>query len=141
MKPSKKDKTEADILRSVADQFDQILDTDMEEVDATLRASGYDPDAVGKRMQAAAQQALAESPLNWRTQQAEIAQRRAALESVVLTVRATRDQLLQMVASLAEEVQRRHGAQPVAHFRNLEEVADEDLIDIVDQLRFMLDES
>ena len=37
------DKTEADVLHTFSNLFDEVLEDDLEELDAALRAYGYDP--------------------------------------------------------------------------------------------------
>ena len=75
------DKTEADVLHTFSNLFDEVLEDDLEELDAALRAYGYDPDAVAKKMKAVAKQGLQDSPLNWRNQTRQaIDQERARLD-------------------------------------------------------------
>jgi len=59
--------TGEDLVRAFADLFDEIEPETPEEIDAVLREAGYDPDEVGARMEAVAERALVDSPLNWRT--------------------------------------------------------------------------
>ena len=141
MKPPKKDRTEADILRTIADLFDQVLEDDMDEVDATLRGFGFDPDEVGARMKAVADKALAESPLNWRNRApSELARARAKLDEYASTVNLPIAQLRELASSLMAQIEQRHGRPALAHFRNLEEVTDEDLASLVEDLRFLIDD-
>ena len=55
-------KTDQELVQVFADLFDVIEPETPEEIDAVLLAEGYDPDEVGLRMQAFAEQALANSP-------------------------------------------------------------------------------
>ena len=45
-----------------------------------------------------------------------------------------------MVFGLIAQVQQLHGQEAIAHFRNLEEVTDEDLADIAAELQHLLSE-
>lgn len=57
MKPKRRPiKTSGDLVRVFANLFDAIEPESPEEIDQVLREAGYDADAVGARMKAAAEQ-------------------------------------------------------------------------------------
>lgn len=53
--------TSAEFVRAIANLFDEIEPETPEEIDEVLREAGYNPDAIGKKMKAAAEKALAET--------------------------------------------------------------------------------
>ena len=72
-------------LNRIADLFDQIPPEDINEAEQELRDGGLDPETVGQRMSVLAEQTLARSHLNWRSEAA--AQRRQALDQLTLRAR------------------------------------------------------
>jgi hypothetical protein len=85
MVEGKTPETETDLLQAILDLFDDVesmAPEDMQEIDEALRAAGLDPDAVAKRMDEVAQQAITASPFNWRnqTRQMKAAQERLAAQ-------------------------------------------------------------
>ncbi len=62
MKKRRPIEIKADLVRVLADLFDEI-ELEPEEIDAVLREAGHEPDEVGAQMKAAAEKALANSPL------------------------------------------------------------------------------
>lgn len=132
-------KSEEDVLRAFADLFDETLEEDPDDIDNALRQFGYDPAAIGKAMKAAAEQALQKSPLDWRNRAREdIERERAQIDSFTAPLAAGREKLLTWISDLLEQVKQQHGQQAVAHFRNLEEVTDEDLADLAAELQYLL---
>ncbi len=80
MKQRRSIETHEYLVRAIAVLFDEIELETSEEIEASLRDAGYDPDEIGTRMKAAAEQALVSSPLNWRSRaQQELEEERARL--------------------------------------------------------------
>jgi hypothetical protein len=53
--------TEEELVHVFADLFDEVGPETPEEIDATLREEGHDPDTIAARMTSAAERALARS--------------------------------------------------------------------------------
>lgn len=135
----KKDKSEQEVLHAFADLFDEVLDEDIEDVDTALQALGYDPATIEKKMKNVAEQALARSPLDWRNRARQGIQReQERLASFSAHFGQARAQVKQQIAELLEQAKRVHGEEAVAHFRNLEELTDEDLADVAEELMYLL---
>lgn len=137
MKRQRSVETSEDLVRAFADLFDEVRPETPEEIDAVLRETGLDPDAVGARMKAAAEQALADSLLNWRNRgQRELASERARFERTVPTAPRSRADIMGAIQQLLAELGGR--AKPVyAHFRNLESATEEDLASLLSELEYL----
>jgi hypothetical protein len=134
-------RTEEELLHAFADLFDEVMEEDPEEIDAALEELGYDPTEIGKKMKAVAEQALAESPLNWRNRARQAMEReKRRLTSFGTQLDRTRAQVLEVVSNLLAQAEHVHGTQAVAHFRNFNEMTDEDLADLAEELEYLLSE-
>ncbi|MHB0874468.1 MAG: hypothetical protein ACYC5O_00335 [Anaerolineae bacterium] len=119
--------TDDELLRAIAHFLSPVEPMSDDEADAILLENGLDPEAVGARMKAAADAALARSPYNWRTQaRQQLNVARAAREGAKRRLKLNRQELLDSIQQLLLAGGRE---QRVAHayYRNLTEATDEDL--------------
>ncbi|KKN21382.1 hypothetical protein LCGC14_0925990 [marine sediment metagenome] len=135
-------KSEEDLLLAVADLFDEVTEEDIEEIDAALIEYGYDPEEVGRQMRMVAERALGDSPLNWRNQaRQEIQRERERIESLTSqAINKTRAEILARASELLELAKAIHKKPALAHFRNFEEMTEQDLADLVEELEHLLSE-
>ena len=143
MKP--KPETEQDLIDLLA----QLLDIDdpdesAEQVDEELRAAGLDPDEIGAKMAASAEDAYRSSPLNWRQrareQRAE-AKARLGRRAGIGQFRSRGDIVRDINALVAQSPFLRDAPRVQAHFRNFDTATDEDLADLLAELEFLAEES
>jgi hypothetical protein len=137
MKKGRGLETNEDLTQAFARFFD--VDTDepetVEEIDAGLRELGYDPDEVGVRMKAAAERALADSPLNWRNRaQKELEDERVKIGRFTVACPDNRLGLIGAIQRLAGQAP----GQAVYANRNLESMTDEDLASLLSDLEYLI---
>jgi hypothetical protein len=126
--------TSEDLVRALAELFAEDVPKTPEEVDAELREAGYDPEEIGARMQAAAERALATSPLNWRIQaQKELEEERAQMAEFAATPVHDRASIIAAIKQLSSQL----GGQVVYAYRNLESETDEDLASLLADLEYL----
>ena len=129
--------TYEELTRVLADLFDEVGPDTPEEVDAVLVEAGYDPDEVGRQMQTFAEQAMANSPVNWRNRaQQELAAERALYERTAPTPSGSREDIISGIRHLISQMGRRP-SQVFAYHRNLEEMSDEDLASVLSDLEYL----
>jgi DNA-directed RNA polymerase subunit F len=130
-------KTSEDLVRAVADLFDEVEPETQEEIDAVLREAGHDPDEVAARMKVVAERALASSPFNWRNRaQRELADERARYERLASVLPRSRADILSAIQALLAQLGGRT-QQAYAHFRNFESATDEDLARLLSELEYL----
>lgn len=135
MKP--KPETERDLVDALAEAFEHAeADLSIEEVDEELRAGGLNPEAVGARLAAVAEQAYRQSPYNWRqraaAERAEADRRlREKLAAKRLLSREETLREIQAITSRSSELRAQ------AHFRNFEHATDEDLAGLLADLQLL----
>lgn len=127
-----------DLVKALADLFDEIGPLAPEEVDRVLIEAGYDPSKVATHMNAIAQQAMQDSPLNWRNRALKtIRDEQRRLAGLQRSVFKGRDEMIaaiqQLIRRIGEEQYRFVGA----HFRNLEEASDDDLASLLSELEYL----
>jgi phage gp29-like protein len=126
--------TSEDLVRAFADLFDAAAPEMPDEIEKELREAGYDPAEVGDRMQAAAEQALARSPLNWRSRaQAELDDARDRITNFTGQALSDRDEIISAIKQLASLL----GDDMSYAYRNLEAETDEDLASLLAELEFL----
>ena len=129
--------TYEELTRVLADLFDEVGPDTPEEVDAVLVEAGYDPDEVGRQMQAIAEQAMANSPVNWRNRaQQELAAERARYERTASTPSGSREDMISGIRHLISQMGQRP-SQVFAYHRNLEDMSDEDLASLLSDLEYL----
>ena len=134
--------TDQDLIQVFADLFDAVEPETPEEIDAVLVEGGYDPNEVGSRMQAFAEQALAKSPLNWRNQaDTKLQAVGAKLENfrAPVAIPPTREQIIDAIKELTGRLRGR-ARLAQAYFRNFESASDEDLASLLSELQFLTSE-
>ena len=126
-------------LNRIADLFDQIPPEDINEAEQELRDGGLDPETVGQRMSVLAEQTLARSHLNWRSEAA--AQRRQALDQLTHFAARIPESRYELENKIREILERSPHFQQLptvtAHFRNFTEASDEDLKSLLLELEFL----
>jgi hypothetical protein len=134
MKKRKPVQTSEELIRAFADLFDEIEPETPAEIDAMLREAGYDPDEIGAQMKAVAEQALANSPLNWRNRAPqEMAEEQARFDKAESTSPRNRTDMIKAIQQLLAG----RSEQALAHFRNLESASDDDLASMLAELEFL----
>lgn len=134
MKKRRHVETSEDLVRAFANLFDEVAPETPEEIDAELCEAGYDPDKIGARMQAVAGQALANSPLNWRSRaQRELEDERARIAGFAATSLRSRAEVIVAIKQLVAQ----SGGQMVYAHRNLESETDEDLASLLAELEYL----
>lgn len=127
-----------DLVRVFADLFDEIEPQTPEDVDTVLREAGYDPDKIGARIQTLAEQALANSPLNWRKRAPEeLAQARAQLDDFVSTTPRSRSEIIAALRQIIAQLGAKKSKLAAAYFRNLEQATDDDLASLLVELEYL----
>lgn len=126
--------TSQDLVLAFADLFDELEPETPEEVASVLRDTGHDPDDVGARMKAVAEQALAKSPFNWRSRaQRELQAERERLAGFAMPALRSR---VEIIAAIKRLVAQFGGQMAYAH-RNLESETDEDLASLLADLEYL----
>ncbi len=130
-------KTDEEFISVLADLFDSIEPESPEEIDAVLLEAGYDPDEVLARMLDAAQQAIAESPLNWRNAGDRLERERGTLASSAAASPATQEALIAAIKQILQGLVSIPPAVAGTFYRNLDEVSDDDLASTLADLRYL----
>jgi hypothetical protein len=130
--------TEEELVHAFADLFDEVEPETPEEVDATLREGGHDPDSIAARMKSVAERALARSPLNWRNRaQQELEAEKRKLDSVTPTVRRGRGEMITAIQQLLSRLQA-HQLAPAHAYRNFDQATEEDLASLLTELEYLV---
>ena len=132
--------TDEELVQILADLFERTeLDESEEEVDVSLQALGYDPDALTTRMRAVIQEAMGKSPLNWRGAQRELAEARAKLEDISEDVSSALPRSRTSVMEAIEQVLAELGpnTRQAYAYRNFESLSDEDLASLLAELEYL----
>lgn len=142
MRKRKPVETEEQLLNALEEFFcDVAEDEPIEGIDAELREIGYDPDALGSRMDELARRALADSPLNWRNRgrrEIEAAKEKLGrFESLPITQSLDRPALVDAIQQLLRKLGYRDPQLVPAHFRNFETASDQDLVSLLRQLEYL----
>lgn len=129
--------TSEEFANTLADLFNETEPETPEEIEAILREAGYDPAQLAIEMQAFAEQALKNSPLNWRNRaQQELTAARSHFESTLSRVSRSRSELIDAIQQLLQQVGSQ--SQPaLAHFRNFEAATDDDLASMLEELEYL----
>ncbi len=133
MKKRKPLETDIELAQALDKLFDEIsLPETPEDIDAFLREAGYDPDEVATNMQLNVEQALANSPLNWRNREQTLQEEKHKSDATPLTSLPTKAELLQTLQQLFTR-------QPelATHFRNFETMSANDLADLVKDIEYL----
>ena len=134
MKKRRAIETSEDLVRAFASLFDELEPETPEEIDTVLREAGFDPDELGARMKAAAERALNDSPLNWRSRaQRELEDERARIASTTPDLLRSRKDIIDAIKQLVGQL----GNQVAYAHRNLESASDEDLASLLADLEYL----
>lgn len=126
--------TSEDLIHAFSELFDELEPETPEEVVSVLRDAGHDPDEVGARMKAVAEQALTESPLNWRRRaQRELETERNRIARLAVPASRSRVEIIAAIRQLVAQ----SGAQMAFAHRNLESETDEDLSSLLVELEYL----
>jgi hypothetical protein len=136
----KRIETNQDLVNVLADLFDEInenTDFSEQELDEILHEAGYDPSEVAIKAQTVIEDALANSPLNWRNRaQQELEETRTRFQQMEINTPSDRVELLEAIQQILDQLGGTH-KQALAHFRNFESTSDEDLASMLVELRFL----
>lgn len=138
MPKRKPPETDAELLAAFADLFDEIEMESDEDTDEVLRAAGYDLAALDSEIRAIVDETVASSPLNWRNKQAEIAQVKERFNRMQKRLLSRPEMETTAKALIAKIPQ---SERPAIHFRNFEEMTDEDLASWLIELNFLIEDS
>ena len=139
MSKRKAPETDVELVEAFGKLFDELEIESVEEANAVLRSAGYDPDAVAKKLVSVIDQELAASPMNWRNQRSRLASAKEKLNSVRRWRYTSKEELN---AAIQELLALTPKSQPLAaHFRNFEEMQQEDMDTWLDELAYLLDTS
>ena len=135
-KNRKMPETEEELLDAFLDLLGEVAPDTEEEVDAFLRASGYDPEELIAQAESTFKEALETSPLDWRNrarQELSVAKKRMTQQGS--KTRRSREENIAAIQML----QQRYGQAMAAHFRNsdLDNISDGDLESIREEYEFL----
>src|SRR5712691_2596205 len=130
--------TEDELIRAFTDLFDAVEPETPEEIQTTLRDTGYDPDSVAARMQAIVARAIENSPLNWRNRaQEELESEKARLETMASPQPHNRADIINSIKQLLTGLL--HPQFELAtHFRNFDRATDEDLVSLLADFEYLV---
>lgn len=133
--------TEQDLINALEDfAYDVNEDESIMDVDEELKSLGYDPILIGRRFQAIASQTLAASPLDWRnTARIEIANARKELGLISRPDPKLLDKssLIDAIQLALKSLGYTEPALVPAQYRNFEEATEDDLVSILQQLKYL----
>lgn len=138
MSKRKPPETDAELLAAFAELFDEIEMESDEDADEVLRAAGYDLDALDREIRAIVDETVASSLLNWRNKQAEIAQAKERFNRMQKRL-LSRPEMETTAKALFAKIPQ--SERPAVHFRNFEEMTDEDLSSWLIELNFLIEDS
>lgn len=137
MSDQKSDRTGKELLEALNHLFSEVDPQTSEEIAAVIKVGGYDPDAFAMRIKAVAEQAMSNSPLNWRNKaRIELEQERKRLKAHAVRDDRGRDFLLKRVKTLLEKYSGVTGF-AYAHHRNLDKASDDDLLSLIEELEHL----
>lgn len=130
--------TDTELLDVLTELFNELEVESDEEANQVLRAMGYDPAAVEKDIRRMVDETLATSPLNWRNKKSLIARVKDRVDSArkFYGSRAEMEAAAQELLSLLTKSQL-----VTAHYRNFEEMTDEDFASWLEELAFLMSEN
>lgn len=129
--------TERELLDALAELLSEMDPETMDEVDSDLRSLGYDPHSLADRLQTLASETLKVSALNWRNRTPELDSERKRLQSTGSELPSNRANIVQAIRTLLGTMSPTDPRIAAAHYRNLEEVSDSDLLDLLAELRYL----
>ncbi|MBN1935449.1 MAG: hypothetical protein JW934_12345 [Anaerolineae bacterium] len=133
MKRRRRVETSEDLVRAFADLFDETELETQEEVDVVLREAGLDPNQVRIRTRAVVDRAIADSPLNWRNQANKLEQERERIAKATRAIFPNRADIIAAIKRLMPQP----GGQMAFAYRNPEEQTDEDLVELLTELKYL----
>lgn len=138
MNKRREPRTDQELMQAFEELFAEILPEMPDEVDATLREAGYDPDEVAVNMQDFATRIWNTSPLNWRNHaHQEIAQELSRLENFTTSPHATRSEIIATIQQLLTQIGGKQNLPAGIHFRNFEQASDDDLVSLLQELEYL----
>lgn len=104
------------------------------ELDERIRDMGYEPAQVVAEMRARLNQALDQSPLNWRNKQSQLEQAKTDLQNTNIPLQRTR---AEKEARLQQLIRKHESRGAALAFRNLHELSDDDLDHYLAQAEYL----
>ena len=138
MSEHRRDRTDKELLDAINQLFSEVEPETSEDVDAIVKAVGYDPDLFATRMEAVAKRFAADSPLNWRNKaREELELERQRLETHTAARKGTRTALQDQIRDLLAQFSDNPNV-AFAHHRNLDKASDEDLASLIEELEYLI---
>lgn len=128
--------TEEEVFNAFLELFDLIAPEIEIEVDDILRENGYDPVQLAAQAESVFNEALKNSPLDWRNRaRQEIDTKKAMMAQSQSKPKGTRSEIIAAI----QAIQQKRGLAVSAHFRNLdlEKISDTDLNEILADLEYL----
>lgn len=134
---NRKPETDQDLIDALVESFQHDEgEWTSDEVDQELRAAGLDPEAVGANVASLAEGARRSSAQQWKQRAHE--ERLTALDQLAeRSAKRVPMNRAETMLAIRELTTRSPELQAQAHFRNFEHASDEDLLDLLDDLRFL----
>lgn len=136
-------RSEEELVEVFYQLFDEIPSPQSSvEIEEYIREAGIDPDKFGSFVKEIALNALAESPLNWRNRdEVEVELARAQLVSIGQSADKDRESLLSTIDKVIEKIFATNPNLAPIHYRNRTELSVEDLVSLLQELKFLADKS
>lgn len=125
-----------ELLQVLSDLFDEIEPSTAEEVASYLDEQGYDRKALVITLRTNIDKAISSSPLNWRNKVDESSSHKSDLLQAQKKQPLTRHEIVAAI----RRIYTKRNVPFIAHYRNLEEATDEDLLSLLEDLQELDDE-
>ncbi len=125
-----------ELLQALSDLFEEIEPDTPDEIASYLDAQGYDRKALVSDLRAEIERAIGNSPLNWRNKIDDTDAHSFDLSQAGKKQPLSRQDIIAAI----RRIYTKRNVPLVAHFRNLEEATDEDLLSLLEDLQELDDE-
>lgn len=125
-----------ELLQALSDLFDEIEPNTPEEIASYLDDQGYDRKGLASSLRADIERAISSSPLNWRNKVDDTDARSFDVSQAENKQPRSRQDIIAAIRGIYTK----RNVPLVAHFRNLEEATDEDLLSLLEDLQELDDE-
>lgn len=141
MKNNRNIETEEQLLQVLEEFFcDVTEDVSIENIESELRDLGYDLAELEKKGKEIANLHIANSPLNWRNKaKREIEVARIELENASIREdqNLDRESLISKIKKILGGLEQKNLEFAPVHFRNFEAASEDDLLSMLNQLRYL----
>lgn len=125
-----------ELLQALSDLFEEIEPNTPDEIASYLDAQGYDRKTLVSGLRAEIERAISNSPLNWRNKVDDTDARSFDLSQAGKKQPRSRQDIIAAIRGIYTK----RNVPLVAHYRNLEEATDEDLLSLLEDLQELDDE-